>query len=529
MHQVKNWQRSSVRRRVGIIPVVMIACLCQFTQSCKHSHSPPVAANFDPKKFVALMEEFITANSECESIVKSPTPPDEQSLRVTVYVDQSQSIRGFVPDNASDPFFKNSNFVELLRALGNQHEVQDFVGFGSQGAVGKEDEVRRKYGPVPPLKPEDYMLLNNNYSALIADMTKSKSVDHIFVMITDGQQSRQARDMGSLMGPTAQIMKSWIDSGGMVDLLLFTAPFKGKYFSEELRAQGKQFTFSVSEPRRPLLLFAFIPRYGLLNEWDSLLKRERMQKIARLRSYRLPQFANLLPSAAASPKSGELSMQTSKELGLVPRHNVPYELLQHLDSLDPPWSANIYRAVVCSSKMKGIDQKQINAIPVFVDCSAFGSLTDGKFILDTMKLNRCKPKLSVYTKSKNGISSGTDQAKAKSLQWKLVQERDLRFENPVIQTVEDSPKAVPTHKSQFCLRYMIPWTGNEDLICVFSLTSPEEDLEPPQFDDLSTTDDTNASQMNKVYNLQTLMEQLTKKGKKISRPVGFLLYFGSAT
>jgi hypothetical protein len=205
---------------------VLMASMCTLIVGCSGPKSKPRAPeNAEIRQDLINLTE---SHHEVSQILEREAEPISQPFEVVAYVDQSESIRGFVPV-AGDTFYEGSDFEELLRALAHQSELKSFVGFGTGELgqpAGEQKEIRRDFARVPPLSKDGYNILNNNFSVLIDELTAEFDTDRISIMITDGVQSHADSGRGSAMGATAAAAQRWLAKGGTVDARILTAPMK---------------------------------------------------------------------------------------------------------------------------------------------------------------------------------------------------------------------------------------------------------------------------------------------------------------
>lgn len=559
----------------GQIQLVAVAALWLSLAGCSGSKKPPTEEIlFDSETFTSDLSDFLTENPETNPILRSEAPEPAASFGVTVFVDQSQSIQAFVPSSPTPAFFESSNFVDLLRSLGHQAETSAFVGFGT----GSAGEVRENHGRTPPLARQKYTLNNNDYATLISEFDQQAADKRIFVVVTDGVQSHTNASDGSLLGETAAAIKAWVSQGGYVDLRILTAPFEGKYFSEELRARGRPHTLYVSEAERPFLMMAFVPSFDLLDDWDDFLGRERLAELPWAATYRLPQFEEAVPPQV-NPVAAKLNETESMALGLVPQTNRPYADFKHLRELDAPWKDCIWWSKIDSKALRRMDLTVIDQLSVHLNVSAYCiDPAGGTHGFDRDAFNSWKPRLQVYRESTTAeasanagveahpssgepVAAPADSESVKKpveigsnpKKWELIEDRDLRFDQyPIASVVLNEspassgspntgvthlPRAAPEERagsdpnlekevrdSVPSLQLKIPWDSDSRTLVIFKHEPAEDMLERPDFSKWSTLDDSTKEEMKRVYNLQTLMEQITKDGQKITRPQGFALF-----
>ena len=437
----------------------------------------------------------------------------------------------------------------VIHALGHQGELNRLTNAKSFGnGLPQGAPTMTLPRAVDLMKPDqkDYNLLSNDYASQIDEIIGTSAPDEISLILTDGVQSYENASGGSLMGATARSLKNWIARGGYVETLLSTAPFKGKYFSEELRAMGKVYTLNVEFPRRPFVVFVLIPSAALLDEWDDFKKRDRLKDIDFV-SYRLPQTIEAATMPSAAPAMVIFSSEESGKIGLLPRKNAPYA---RLDPVLPeqPWGKNLHTAYIHRKALNGRTGKPVPSVPVLLEITAPAGW-EGKF--DSTALSTFLPVLRVFERSgakdaasaetapqKNSPQGGNimdragnpDEQVGERVQelvknWKLTKTLDLRAEDNISETIIPASGGNP-QKLQLC--YMLPWSGERDLICALEMNAPTASVEPPRFDTYSTTDDSSPEQLSRVYNLATLMGQLAKDANTTSLPSGFLLLIRSA-
>ena len=541
----RNNLNSATFSSMAYVCLVLIGILT--VASCSEAKQKVKPGRLDQKEVLSMVEELVNDFPDnVKAIAELPIPSTDKEFSISLFVDQSQSIQGYIPDSDESGFYDGSNFVALLRALGHQAELDRFnnaKSFGSGLPSGvPETKLPRVVDLMKPNK-KDYNLLNNDYASLINEIIRDKSSDRISLILTDGVQSHQTASGGSLMGSTARVLKQWIAAGGYVEVLLSTAPFKGKYFSEELRAHGKKYTLNVSFPKRPFVVFALIPSVELLEEWDAFKKRDRLNNIEFV-SYRLPQTVERSSIPATTTAIISFTPRESNELGLLQRESKPYARLDKL-TVDPPWSPNLHSALIDRTQLKGTKGRPINKVPVVIE----GTAPEGMEIdFDKEQFAAFRPTLSLYERAENndGVPSsevGAPKSKENILDraqqqvagegtsapldavepttWSLKGALDLRVEDPVMDIIETS-KVDAARILRLC--YMVPWSGESDLICVLRMETPTVAVEPPQFEMYSTTDDSTPSELSKVYNLATLMGQLAKDETKTAHPAGLILH-----
>lgn len=518
--------------------------------SCRDNSKPTAPDRIPQEEALSIVEEITTDYpNELEAITKDPVLAENFPFTLSLYVDQSQSMRGYIPPNGGNRFYDGSNFIALLHALGNQAELNRLTNaksFGNGLPQGAPTETLPR--AVDLMKPDqkDYNLLSNDYASQIDEIIGKSAPDEISLILTDGVQSYETPSGGSLMGATARSLKKWIARGGYVETLLSTAPFKGKYFSEELRATGREYTLNVEYPNRPFVVFVLIPSAALLDEWDDFKKRDRLKNIEFV-SYRLPQTIEAATMPSAAPAMVTFSPEESEKIGLLPRKNAPYA---RLDPVLPekPWGKHLHTAFIDRKALNGRTGKPISNVPIILEVTAPAGWK-GEF--DSTALSTFRPILRVFERSgakdatsaetrpqKNSPQGGNimdragdpaEQTGGKSEElvknWKLTKTLDLRAEDTISQNSIPASGENP-QKLQLC--YMLPWSGEQDLICALEMIAPTASVEPPRFDTYSTTDDSTPEQLNKVYNLATLMGQLAKDENKTSLPSGFLLLIRSA-
>lgn len=452
----------------------------------------------------------------CQILVED-SEPKSQEFEVVAFVDQSQSIRGFVP-TAGDSFYEGGNFEKLLRALAHQSELKSFVGFGTGEPgqpKGEEKEIRRDFTRVPPLSKDSYNLLNNNYSVLIDELTAEFDTDRISIIITDGVQSHADSGRGSAMGATAAAAQRWLAKGGTVDARILTAPMKGKYFSEELRAAGKPYSFNVVEEDRPFLVLSFIPTPDLLDDWNRLMARERIGLLDWKATYQLPQL-----QTAAAPGATVVSQlfdaEKSQRLGMMEMDNMPVDGVRQLPQLDKNlrWKENVFTAAVSENLLMDSRGTPLAEIPLTFE---IGGVTEGPTTPETWlrSFRLLRPSIKVYA-CQDPNDKEWEEAPKGSI--------DLSIKDPAI-PVEVIPGAEGQETMMKAkVTYQIPWQAGCPCIVVLSMQRATEKVDPPSFFLWSTINDTTHEEMKKVYNLQTLLEQIAGDSVKLTESSGAVIY-----
>lgn len=518
--------------------------------SCGGGTTRKTPPRIPPAEALSIVEEITTDYpGMLEPITKDQVPTESDSFKLSLYVDQSQSMRGYIPPAGGSPFHDGSNFIALLHALGHQGELnreKDAKSFGSGLPQGAEAASLPRVVNLMNPDQKDYNLLNNDYASQIEEIISNGAENEISLILTDGVQSFENATGGSLMGATARALKKWIARGGYVETLLSTAPFKGKYFSEELRAMGRPYTLNVEFRERPFVVFVLIPSEALINEWEDFKKRDRLKDIEFV-SYRLPQNIETATMPTAAPVSVIFSKEESVRVGLQPRPSEPYA---RLDAVlhEPPWGENLFSSVIDRGKLHDKSGKPIPHVPVAVEITA---PKDWEGDFDSAALAAFRPTLRVFERSgaKDAVPpesiKADDPPKGRNIMdragqaneqpgeavdnmpknWELTRTLDLRVEDSVSETLIPASAESP-QKLRLC--YMIPWTGERDLICTLEMNAPTVSVEPPRFDTYSTTDDSTPEQLSRVYNLATLMGQLAKDEKKTNLKTGFLLLIRSS-
>jgi hypothetical protein len=447
--------------------------------------------------------------------------PKRNNFEIVAYVDQSESMRGFLPEK-DDAFFDGGSFEEFLRALTNQAELKRFVGFGTGepgSGTDKGGEVRRDLGRVPPLDRDQSKLLNNNYAALIDELTAEANQSRISLIITDGVQSHSETAQGSAMGSTAAAAKRWLATGGTIEARILTSPMKGKYFSEDLRAAGKPYGFNIAEAKRPFLVLAFIPSAELLDDWDGLLRRERLSPLDWKATYRLPQYQTVDPPEV-TVIDRQFDAAESKNLGMIEQDNVPVSRSRRLPQLHDQnqWRENVFAAAVDEALLMDSTGKEIAEIPLSFSIRGVSStLADPDEWLKAFR--ELKPRLAIYAKSIS--ADGTTET------WKPVDGGiyDLRYVDPIVEVKGMAPEP-DGDLPQAMVTYMVPWTNGKIRLGVMSLEQATQKVDPPSFSAWSTINDSTPAEMQKIYNLQTLLEQIAGDSSKLIRKGGsvFCLY-----
>ncbi len=237
-------------------------------------------------------------------------------------------------------------------------------------------------------------------------------------------------------------------------------------------------------------------------------------------------------------------------MGLLPKENKPYLRLDNILA-EAPWSKNLYTAFVYRKELVDTTGKPLPRVPVSLEITApIGWDT----VFDLKALATFRPVLRLYerngekdTADASGATTASDKQTShgdnimdraikspeslesdenkKLKNWQMIKSLDLRVEDAIFEKIETDST---TKQQKLKLCFMVPWNGEQDLICALEMNAPLASVEPPPFDVYSTKDDSSADQLNKVYNFATLMEQLSKNENKTSLPSGFLLLIRNA-
>ena len=138
---------------------------------------PPVvkkAVRIEQTEALSIVEDVtMDYPKELEALTKDPAPEEKIPFSLSLYVDQSQSMRGYIPPIGGNRFYDGSNFIALLHALGHQGELNRLTNaksFGSGLPPGAPNENLPRV--VDLMKPDqkDYNLLSNDYASLIDEI-----------------------------------------------------------------------------------------------------------------------------------------------------------------------------------------------------------------------------------------------------------------------------------------------------------------------------------------------------------------------
>lgn len=451
------------------------------------------------------------------NVLQKEAESTARSFEVVAYVDQSESMRGYVPDQG-DNFYEGSEFEALLRGLAHQSELKSFIGFGTGESGQPKDinkEVRRNFGRLPPLSKDGFKLLNNNYAAVIDEVTSEFDQDRITLIITDGVQSHYDSGQGSAMGATAAAAQKWLAKGGIVDARILTAPMKGKYFSEELRALGKPYSFNVAEKDRPFLVLSFIPNTELRDEWERLMARERIASLKWKATYQLPQFVKAT-SPTISVADQLFDPEKSQRLGMMEMENQPVRDTRQLPQLDEKsqWQENVFAAAVSEKLLTDSRGNALAEVPLTFEISGMiDESIDAETWLRSFRLLR--PSIKLYIR-KDADSKEWTEAIGGNI--------DLSIKDPAIpvEYIREDKNKDSGIKAR--VTYQIPWISGSPCVAVMSLQRASEKVDPPSFSFWSTINDSTIEEMKKVYNLQTLLEQIAGESFKLTRPSGAVIY-----
>jgi hypothetical protein len=468
-----------------------------------------------------LKQDMLRALEDC-GILQIPVSSPPPRLEITALVDLSLSMRPFAGPQPVAPHttigpeiqksYRESNFLSALRALANQPEVRVWSGWGT---TLKGDIKAPLAGS--PADPKLYSLSNNDYAALISTLPRPRSgkagVAAVHLIISDGVQSQRDAFRGGTLGPTARAIQKWIQEGGAAELRLLDAPYYGTYYSERDRRRitepGGESSAPrrYNEPKRPFLLLALLESPEALPAWgDFWTSRSGLKELKPLAA------PISIPSATSEmlykvQPADTVPLPDRRQLGI--RGSKVWELTT-ID-LEGAWRS-IYTAKVKKvfSSAKGMP------LPVYFEVLA--PVTKGTEAELLQRLKRTlHPKLAAFQRvdmaAANVGKSGSakEAAPRDGFRWQAVKDSELENQDPNFLL---SPTA-PAGKSPSPLatvRYLIPERIPRPIVLNFIINpseTPSAQASPPsRYDAWSTNDDSTARDSGKIYQLNTLVEQI---------------------
>lgn len=461
----------------------------------------------DVAKIEAEGKDFVENAPEMRALFRQNETSATANIRFEVYVDESLSMHGYADYARNWRQPPDSNFVRLLRELNNEGELLGYYGFGNEATP---TQIIVPHGKAAPLDPGLYNKSNNDYADLLRQLASlPKSSDGLPIermIITDGVQSSRDAGQGSALSQTVQKLQEWIAHGGVVEVRLLAAPFSGTYYSEELRALKRPSTFQGRVTDRPFIVISLLSGPADLPAWDRFWNRNAMSAVRTLGMLRCPVE---LPARA---------------IELVPEERIPKDVptdvlyrnvwdLVSLVTLDG--YRNMWRAMVSRPRT------QENADPAtFPACF----LVKGVAAADPNAAFRAlKPMLEVWQRPAppGNVPDGKKPAAADH-NWQKLESVDLRdFRNG---KVTIAPAGSPA--DAFRLTATLPVPARKTAQAVVLRAAPPASGAPPTPPDWrssSTLNDSSAADLNKIYNLQPFVEQLTDRTARPPSPTGLLV------
>lgn len=499
-----------------------------FGNGCGPESIPPPPADDS-----ALIKGFFKEHPEIESLFVKPATTGRVDFHFNVYVDHSASIHGYL-NLQSQRLEKNGtgkavpHFFNLLRQLSNRGELLGFNAFGTLGEkADSTDEEITPLGRVPPTDASAYKRLNNDYASLIRKIkteqphtSDGKPVQH--VIITDGVQSHRDPGNGSALSKTVKELQAWIDSGGAVDIRVSISAFAGKYYSEELRAlradqKNQTHSFSGNVTDRPFLIISLLQSPEHLPSWQQFWSSSGL---ATIPVEALASFPPQVPDNAgfAMKPEAQIDKKMAPEMLLT-------SIWEKREVVTIENASNLFAARIL--RPQNLRSEIVTKYPILITIEGSGANVTGDF-------KASHPMLQIWRNDgkKTPQLTGPDESKANQPSaeapariWKqLVQEEMAGVPTDLRETFTADPSPVSkTDKGlNFTIRAPLQSRGM-DHILVLTTEQTLSASTPPDFSKFSCTDDSSPDSLNRIYNLQQLVEQFSHGMKPVSRKSGLLI------
>lgn len=184
----------------------------------------------------------------------------ETNLAMTLHVDVSASMNGYVP---SDSNGKSSTFLKLIEYSSRQWNAR-LHALSSRYPAGKDN-------------PQSYEFFRSqtNYSGEhnMADSIRnfSKEQGRMHVLITDSQPWDDGNSPA--YEKVAAAINDFLTTGGRCALILYRSPYRGFYSSPMFGSEGNNQVF-YDCPNRPFAVWIFAPQGSALNQVVSDLGKQ---------------------------------------------------------------------------------------------------------------------------------------------------------------------------------------------------------------------------------------------------------------
>lgn len=489
--------------------------------------SCPQSDSVRPVEDKVLIETFFNEHPEIEDLFAKPPLTQKVDFNFDVYVDHSASIQGYLNLKATNskkdsPTKSAPNLFNLLRQLANRVELLEFNAFGT---VGQDSESTKEeitpLGRQAPTTASAYNRLNNDYASLIRKIrseqrqeTDGKPIQHI--IITDGVQSHRDPGDGSALSKTVKELQAWIDEGGAVDIRVSVSSYAGKYYSEELRALQRDYAFSGSVPDRPFLIITLLQSPEHLSAWHTFWNSSGL---ATIPIEALASFPASVPADAGFLMEPEHVVDKSMAPNVL--HEKVCEDVHEIISVDH--CTRLFAATVKRPRDSKNNALQKYPFCIAVKTNGAGSLESFRSSKPTLQIwrNEFKPSLQDIVEDKNAKKTSVMPA----VKWTALSKEEMNgAATDLRETFSSQPSPLAQTEDGLRLLIYAPLQGRgaKDILVI----TTEQTIQPPQAPDFSKhscTDDSSPESLNRIYNLQQLVEQFGNSMKPVSRKSSLLV------
>lgn len=525
----------STPRTVRIADWQIAAWLCVALAALAGCGPGPQPTSVSPQAVDNAAQSLFEGSPALAKVFQEQNARPQMKFKFEVIVDQSASMQGYVDyprswdKSGSSVVHGNqtkgtnappSNFANLLRRLGHESELSGYFGFGSD-AHGVQTIT--EYGHSPPLEPKLYTRYNNDFADLLSELGKRPPTEDDVpierIIITDGVQSHRDRGAGSELAQTVAQLRGWIERGGAVDVRLLTAPYAGTYYSEELRARNLPYSYAGQAERRPFLVISLLSKAEDLPVWKAFWKRHV--------------FSDLEPTTELSYPAETAS--TSK-LTIEPEPKIPNEVTTNvryrnvwdlskivtLDGYNDLWRANV-------RKIRTKAEASPLTYPACFLLKGMTSSNDSEADLRAMNpvLEVWHPGAATAAPKTKPVpaalptTGGTPDPPAQTpVGWQKAASIDLRdFGNGKVAIAKlDSATGF-----RFCATLDVP--AKKEIRAVVLTAKPQATMPPaPDWKQYSVLDDSLPTNLDRIYNLQPLVEQLSSGQLTAPAPIGACVF-----
>jgi hypothetical protein len=498
--------------------------------------SPTNSTGPDPKAIDSAAAEFLQSTPGVAKIFQKPEAVALTHFRVEVLVDMTASMEGYVATTgnpvqgvtnathnkkgeARPTEIVSSSFFDLLHQLANENELTEYLGFGSDkdGAV----TTFMPFEKSPPMVASQYRRNNNDYADLLDQIAKrpaeadGEPIERI--IITDGVQSHQDKGHGSALGMTVERLRAWVKKGGVVEMRLFTAPYSGTYYSEELRARNMHYSYLGKIESRPFLAISLISKRDDMPAWKNFWERDALSGLKQVAYLCYPAPQVIISGLTFTPED-----RIPKDIGVPVLFRNVWDLskIVTLDVYHDLWRAHVHRIQTQSDPRP----------PTYPACFLLNGMAPSADL--EADLRGMNPVLQVWRHDaaanikKNPLPpspSPTTTALSENPNrvWENVEMVDLR--DPNNGTVKIDRLAPPGTGFRFTAT--LPTPAKNDMRVVIAMAKPRGSKPPsPDWKAYSTLDDSSPANLNKIYNLQPFVEQLTSDEVTDPAPVATAVF-----